>query len=63
VYAYKYLYVVIKIMSVKISKAALQRGIKVEGKEHPWATPTQRRHIVTDHLKVNPNEYPPKKRK
>jgi hypothetical protein len=50
-------------MSVKISKAAVQRGVKAEHSEHPWATMAQAKHIATDHLKLHPNEYPPKKRR
>jgi hypothetical protein len=63
VYVYKYLYVLIEIMSVKISKAVLQRGMKVEQAEHPWATRMQVRRIATDHIAEHPNAYPPKKRK
>jgi hypothetical protein len=46
-----------------ISRAALKRGIKSEHAEHPWATPTQIKRIASDHLRLNRNEYPAKKRR
>jgi hypothetical protein len=32
----------------------LKCGAKIEGKEHPWTTPTQRFQIAKDH---GPEEY------
>jgi hypothetical protein len=44
-----------------ISKAAVNRGTRIEHAEHPWTTIPQARRIATDHLKENPRGYPKKR--
>jgi hypothetical protein len=34
----------------RVSRKDLQRGAKIEQKEHPWASPTRARRIARDHL-------------
>ena len=41
-----------------VHKKDLQKGAKVEQKEHPWASPTRSRKIARDHLqKYGPGYY------
>ena len=37
----------------RVSRKDLQRGAKVEQKEHPWASPTRARRIAADHLRLH----------
>ena len=34
----------------RVSRKDLEKGAKVEQKEHPWASPTRARRIARDHL-------------
>jgi hypothetical protein len=34
----------------RVSRKDLQKGAKIEQKEHPWASPTRARRIAKDHL-------------
>ena len=41
-----------------VHKKDLQKGAKIEQKEHPWASPTRARRISRDHLqKYGPGYY------
>jgi len=40
-----------------MTSAQIERGIKVEKKEHPWMIAGAVRKLVQDHIKINPNEY------
>lgn len=47
----------------RINKTQLERGTKIERKEHPWATVKIARRIATDHIVEHPRSYPQRKRK
>jgi hypothetical protein len=34
----------------RVNQKDLQKGAKIEQKEHPWASPTRTRRIARDHL-------------
>jgi hypothetical protein len=40
-----------------VHKKDLQKGAKVEQKEHPWASPARARRIARDHLQRHPKAY------
>ena len=42
----------------RVSRKDLDKGAKVEQKEHPWASPTRARKIARDHLQQHgPGAY------
>lgn len=36
-----------------VHRKDLQKGAKIEQKEHPWASPTRARRIARDHLQMH----------
>lgn len=42
----------------RVSRKDLEKGARIEQKEHPWASPTRARRITRDHLqKYGPGYY------
>jgi len=45
-------------MPYRVKREDLQKGAKIEGKEHQWASETRARRIARDHLqKYGPGYY------
>jgi hypothetical protein len=42
----------------RVSRKDLDKGAKIEQREHPWASPTRARRIARDHLRsMGPGAY------